>query len=154
MKNRNEIYFTNVIRCLTVIFETRGLNVSFINNKTYKEDISQLENAIDFEFGLAEKFGLDFTNEMLRDSGLTFNSWLFHGEQFEEMYKGTTEESQYALFFYITLFIMDRIEHSIGLFYVELNEIIADETEEDDAKSKAVLIKECLQESKRISANS
>lgn len=153
MINKNKIYFTNVIRCLTGIFVARGLNVGFINNKTYKEDISQLENAIDFEFGLAEKFGLDFTNEMLRDSGFTFNCWLFHSEQFEEMYKGTTEESQYALFFNITLFIMDRIEHSLGLFYVELNEIISDDTEEDDAKNKALFIRDCLQESKRLIAN-
>lgn len=153
MINKNEIYFTNVIRCLTEVFETRGLNIGFINNETYKKDISQLENAIDFEFGLAEKIGLDFTNEMLRDSGVIFNCWLFHSEQFEEMYKGTTEESQYALFFHITLFIMDRIEHSLGLFYVELNDTISDDMESDDTKSKALFIRDCLQESKKCIAN-
>ena len=49
---------------------------------------------------------------------------------------------------------MDRIEHSLGLFYVELNDTISDDMESDDTKSKALFIRDCLQESKRNIANS
>ena len=48
---------------------------------------------------------------------------------------------------------MDKIEHSLGLFYVELNDTISDDTESDDTKSKALFIRDCLQESKRLITN-